>query len=94
MLLDAPSAARQGRVLWFSSGNTNDEVVGWFDTKKWDATHDEAASQGWAPFIVDTNGNGKVDAYVGPDDAVDPGKDKHVKVGFLRLFHETLIFML
>ncbi len=69
-------------VLWFSSGNTNDDVVGWFDVKKWDATHDEAASQGWAPFIVDANGNGKVDDYVGPNDPVDPKKDKHVKVGF------------
>jgi hypothetical protein len=69
-------------VMWFSSGNTNDEVVGWFDTKKWDATHDEAASQGWAPFVIDVNKNGKVDAYVGPDEAVDPNKDKHVKVGF------------
>ena len=27
-------------VMWFSSGNSNDEVVGWFDVKKWDATHD------------------------------------------------------
>ena len=34
--------------MWFSSGNTADQVVGWFDMKKWDATHDEAASQGWA----------------------------------------------
>jgi len=69
-------------VMWFSSGNSNDEVAGWFDTKKWDATHDEAASQGWAPFVIDVNKNGKVDAYVGPDDPVDPTKDKHVKVGF------------
>jgi len=72
----------KNEVMWFSSGNTNDEVVGWFDVKKWDATHDEAASQGWAPFVVDTNGNGKVDDYVGPNDPVDPKKDKHVKVGF------------
>ena len=69
-------------VMWFSSGNTNDEVVGWFDMNKWDQTHDEAASQGWAPFVVDTNGNGKVDDYVGVDDPIDPKKDKHVKVGF------------
>jgi hypothetical protein len=70
-------------VLWFSSGNSNDEVVGWFDTKKWDATHDEKASQGWAPFIIDVNKNGKVDAgWVGPNDPVDPNKDKLVRVGF------------
>jgi len=69
-------------VLWFSSGNSNDEVVGWFDTKKWDATHDEAASQGWAPFVIDTNGNGKVDDYVGLNQPVDPTKDKHIQAGF------------
>ncbi len=45
-------------------------------------THDEAASQGWAPFVVDTNGNGKLDDYVGLNDPVDPKKDKHVQVGF------------
>ena len=40
------------------------------------------ASQGWAPFVVDTNGNGKLDDYVGLKDPVDPKKDKHVQVGF------------
>ena len=69
-------------VLWFSSGNAADDVVGWFDTKKWDQTHDEQASQGWAPFIIDVNGNGKVDDYVGPNDPVDPKKDKRVQQGF------------
>ena len=44
-------------------------MIGWFDTKKWDETHDEQASQGWTPFIVDTNGNGKRDAYVEPEAA-------------------------
>jgi hypothetical protein len=69
-------------VMWFSSGNPADQVVGWFDTKKWDATHDEAASQGWAPFIIDVNANGKVDDYAGVNDPVDPKKDKLVQVGF------------
>jgi len=72
----------KNEVMWFSSGNSNDEVVGWFDVKKWDATHDEAASQGWAPFVVDTNGNGKLDDYTGLKDPTDPKKDKHVQVGF------------
>ncbi len=58
------------------------EVLGWFDTKKFDQTHDEKASQGWTPFILDTNGNGKRDAYVGPDDPVDPTKDKRIPTGF------------
>ena len=34
-------------VLWFSAGG-NYDVVGWLDVKKWDQTHDEKASQGWA----------------------------------------------
>ena len=69
-------------VFWFSSGNAADPVVGWFDMKKWDQTHDEQASQGWAPFIVDVNANGKVDEFVGPTDAVDPKKDKRILQGF------------
>jgi hypothetical protein len=68
-------------VLWFSSGSSSDPVVGWFDTKKWDETHDEQASQGWAPFVIDANGNSKLDAYVGPNDPVDPKKDKRVLQG-------------
>jgi hypothetical protein len=68
-------------VIWFSSGSPADPVVGWFDTKKWDATHDEAASQGWAPFIVDTNGDGKAGDYVEPNQPVDPTKDKRVLQG-------------
>ncbi len=70
-------------IMWFSSGNAADPVVGWFDMKKWDQTHDEQASQGWAPFVVDTNGNGKLDAgFVGPTDPVDPTKDKRILQGF------------
>ncbi len=71
---------RDGKI-WFSSGSPTDPVVGWFDTKKWDETHDEAASQGWAPFIIDTNGDGKVSAYVEPNQPVDPKKDKRVLQG-------------
>jgi hypothetical protein len=68
-------------TIWFSSGSNTDPVIGWFDTKKWDETHDEQASQGWAPFIVDTNANGKADAYVEPNQPVDPKKDKRVLQG-------------
>ena len=67
--------------IWFSSGSPNDQVVGWFDTKKWDETHDEQASQGWAPFIIDVNGDGKVGPYVEPNQPVDPAKDKRVLQG-------------
>src|ERR1700750_2035426 len=39
-------------------------VVGWLNTKMWDQTHDEQKSQGWTALVLDTNGNGKRDAYV------------------------------
>jgi hypothetical protein len=68
-------------VLWFSAGG-NYDVIGWLDTKKWEATKDDAASQGWSPFVLDTNGNGKRDAgWVEPDAPVDPTKDKRIIAG-------------
>lgn len=72
--------AKDGKI-YFSSGSPADPVIGWFDTKKWDETHDEQASQGWAPLIIDTNGDGKAGEYVGPDQPVDPKKDKRVLQG-------------
>jgi hypothetical protein len=34
------------------------------------------------PLIVDTNGNGKRDAYVEPNQPEDPAKDKRIGLGF------------
>ena len=69
-------------VLWFSSGGDAGGVVGWLDVNKFDQTHDEQASQGWAPFILDTNGNGKRDAgWVEPNGKLDPAKDKRILIG-------------
>ena len=39
-------------------------------------------SQGWTPFILDTNGNGKRDEYTEPGQPMDPTKDMRIKVGF------------
>jgi len=50
-------------TLWTSSGGGGG-VVGWLNTKIWDKTHDAAKSQGWTALVLDTNGNGKRDAYV------------------------------
>ena len=36
-------------------------VVGWLNRKMFEETGDEVQSQGWTPFILDTNGNGKRD---------------------------------
>jgi hypothetical protein len=67
-------------TLWFS--NPGGDNVGWFNTKMWDQTHDVEKSQGWTPLILDTNANGKRDAYVEPDQPIDPAKDKRIKIGF------------
>ena len=60
-------------TLWTSGGGP---VVGWLNTRLYDQTKDEARSQGWTALIMDTNGNGKRDAYVEPNQPVDPTKDK------------------
>jgi hypothetical protein len=49
-------------TLWTSSGGGGG-VVGWLNTKMYDETHDEQKSQGWTALVLDTNGNGKRDAY-------------------------------
>jgi len=59
-------------TLWTSGGG---QVVGWLNTKMFEATHDEAKSQGWTALVIDTNGNGKRDAYVEPGQPADPTKD-------------------
>jgi hypothetical protein len=66
-------------VLWFTGGG---EVEGWFDTRIYDKTHDEKAAQGWTAIVLDTNGNGKRDDYVEPNQPLDPKKDKRITAGF------------
>ena len=68
---------RDGK-LWFSGAG---QVLPYFDTKMWLQTKDAYQSQGWMPFVLDTNGNGKADAFVGPADPVDPTKDKRINAG-------------
>jgi hypothetical protein len=66
-------------TLWTSGGGA---VVGWVNTKMLDETGDVAKSQGWTALILDTNGNGKRDEYVEPNQPVDPAKDKRIVAGF------------
>jgi hypothetical protein len=66
-------------TLWTSGGGP---VVGWLNTKMFDATGDEEASQGWTPLILDANGNGRRDAYVEPNEPLEPAKDKRIAAGF------------
>jgi len=66
-------------TLWFTGGGA---VEGWFNTKVYAETKDEAKAQGWTVFVLDTNGNGKRDAYVEPDQPIDPAKDKRINSPF------------
>jgi hypothetical protein len=68
-------------TLWTSSGGGGG-AVGWLNTKLFDETHDEEKSQGWTALVLDTNGNGKRDEYVEPDQPVDPSKDKRINAAF------------
>jgi hypothetical protein len=69
-------------TLWTSAGQPWSGVVGWLNTKMYDATGDEAKSQGWTPLIIDSNGNGKRDDYVEADQPLDPAKDKRIMAAF------------
>jgi hypothetical protein len=66
-------------TLWTSGGG---QVVGWLNTKMFNETGDEEKSQGWTALVMDTNGNGKKDAYVEPNEPVDPAKDKRIGGAF------------
>ncbi|HEU4619788.1 MAG TPA: carboxypeptidase regulatory-like domain-containing protein [Gammaproteobacteria bacterium] len=66
-------------TLWTSGGGP---VVGWLDTKVFDETGDAAKAQGWTALILDTNGNGKRDEYVEPDQPVNPKLDKRINAPF------------
>ena len=50
-------AEDDNNTLYFSGDRL---AFGWIDTKKYDATKDEQASQGWCPTVLDTNGDGKI----------------------------------
>jgi hypothetical protein len=62
-------------TLWTSGGGP---VVGWLNTRMFDETGDAARSQGWTTLVLDTNGNGRRDAYVEPGERPDPAKDTRI----------------
>jgi len=68
-------------TLWTSAGGPQTPVVGWLNRKLFEETGDEQKAQGWTPLILDTNGNGRRDDYVEPNQPVDPAKDKRVVAG-------------
>jgi hypothetical protein len=65
-------------TLWTSAGGPQSGVIGWLNRKMFEETGDEQKSQGWTALVLDTNANGKRDAYVEPNEPVDPSKDKRV----------------
>jgi len=66
-------------TLWFSGTGP---VAGWVDTKVFEATGDEKKAVGWAPFVLDTNGNGKRDdGWTEPNQPADPAKDRRITAG-------------
>jgi hypothetical protein len=65
-------------TLWTSGGGP---VAGWLDTKVFDETGDAQKAQGWAPYVLDTNGNGKLDDYTEPGKPMEANKDMRVSGG-------------
>jgi len=70
------------QTLWTSAGGPASGVIGWLNRKKFEETGDEAGSQGWTALVLDTNGNGRRDAYVEPNEPIDPAKDKRIAAAF------------
>jgi hypothetical protein len=65
-------------TLWLSGTG---QVAGWINTRVFDETGDAQKAVGWAPFVLDINGNGKLDDYVEPNQPTDPNKDKRLIAG-------------
>ena len=56
--------------------------VGWVNTAVWDKTHNDEASQGWIPGVLDTNGDGKITKpWTEPNEPIDPTKDHRITFG-------------
>ena len=76
-------------TLWTSGAR---DVVGWLDTRRFDAllaskgpaaaAQAAQAAQGWAPFVLDTNGNGKRDEWTEPGQPQDPQRDTRISASF------------
>jgi hypothetical protein len=69
-------------TLWTSAGGPGSGVIGWLNRRIFEETGDEAKSQGWTALVLDTNGNGKRDDYVEPNQPGDPTKDKRITAAF------------
>jgi hypothetical protein len=60
-------------TLWVSGAG---ERAGWLNTRIFDETGDVQKAEGWAPFVLDTTGTGKITAeFNKPGQPMDPNKD-------------------
>jgi hypothetical protein len=73
-------AGDANNTLWTSAGVVGPGVLGWLNRKMYEESGDEMKSQGWTPFVLDTNGNGRRDEWVEPNQPLDPSKDKRIAV--------------
>ncbi|HEY5963238.1 MAG TPA: carboxypeptidase regulatory-like domain-containing protein, partial [Xanthobacteraceae bacterium] len=62
-------------TLWMSGTGP---VAGWINTKVFDETGNSEKAVGWFPFVLDTNGNGKLDEF---GDKPEEGKDTRYNPG-------------
>jgi hypothetical protein len=63
-----------GKIFYGQNNSLN-----WVDSAIYDKTHDDAASQGWVPAVLDTNGDGKITKpWTEPDQPIDPTKDHRI----------------
>src|ERR1700730_12483 len=74
-------ATDANQTLWTRAGWPHKPGGGWHNRKMFEEIADEQKSQGWAPFVLDTNGSGKRDDYVEPNQPTDPAKDKRIVPG-------------
>jgi hypothetical protein len=65
-------------TLWLSGTGP---VAGWVNTRVFDETGDAKKAQGWAPWVLDTNGNGKLDDFINPGQPADAAKDTRITAG-------------
>ncbi|HET9948289.1 MAG TPA: hypothetical protein VFQ22_05180, partial [Longimicrobiales bacterium] len=80
-------AEDEDHTLWTSGGGP---VVGWLSTRLFLETGDEEAAQGWTPLVVDTNGNGRRDAWTEPGEPLDPAKDMRIANGFYGIAYSSV----
>ena len=80
MLRDASLAVRHGRGSTLYFNELLGPIVGWLNTREYDRTGDEQASQGWCPQVIDTNGDGKITKpWNPPDGPIDARRDTEVR---------------